>query len=166
MGKTASLVRWVIRLLTVRSRMSHRCSMQAKSGNITGHSIIAAPFALKSNRRYEHDEVLRYHLGRWNFDPFVEETVLHEVIGFCQCIDSCLEYQERQPDQTITLPPLYAVVSSRCRSLCDTKLGYDHRSFEVKNVTRQKKKRTCDHCFHLPWRLQNCCLSALCRGES
>ena len=44
------------------------------------------------------------------------------------------------PDQTITLPPLYAVVSSRCRSLCDTKLGYDHRSFEVKNVTRQKKE--------------------------
>ena len=49
LGKSTGLVRWVICLLMARPRMSRRCSMQAKSGDIGGRSILATLFCLKKS---------------------------------------------------------------------------------------------------------------------
>ena len=126
---------------------------------------------LKSHLRSEHDEVSHCRFDRSNFDALVEDTVLHEVVGFHQCIDevSLAVGANASPDHYTTDVVCCRRLNSRPQVPFPSATPNSDMTVGLSKVETWfvGKKITCDHCIlvYLPWRLQNCSLNALCCGK-
>ena len=168
-------------LFTARPRISHKCSMHDKSGDIGGHSSRWTPFSCKKLSTI----LARWGLAlsSWNmaFWPIWRRygttwgrrisSMYRRPFKFQGTTTRAVLPFKLIPAHIITLPPLYAVVGWTVGSKCLSPLRRHTRmrpsTFRRQNLD-SSEKRTRDHCclFHLSCRAQNWRLRALWRWES